>query len=51
MGRNGDKTLDFSYFFFFVMRFSGVTFTLVTPFKPVYTIDEDEDDTTEAVSL
>ena len=33
------------------MRFSGVTFTLVTPVKPDYPVDEDKEDVTEAVYL
>ena len=50
-GRNGDKALDFIFFFFFGMRFTGVTLNLVTPVKPVSPVAEDKEDVEEDVSL
>ena len=50
-GINGDKALDFIYFFFFGIRFSGATLTRVPTVKPVYPVVEDKEDAEEAVSL
>ena len=39
------------YLCLFGIRFLGVTFTLVPPVKPDYTVDEYKVDLTEAVSI
>ena len=43
--------MSFIYFWFFGIRLTGVTFTLVPPVKPDSPVGEDKEDVTEAVSL
>ena len=50
-GRNGDKAWYFMFFFFFGMRFSGVTFKLVRTVKPISPFYEDKEYIQEAVYL
>ena len=42
-GINGDKARYFIFFFFFGMRFSDVTLTLVTPVKFISPVAEDKE--------